>query len=104
MRIKVTGRGIYGGGGEIGIGTEIDVRNVPAGWAGRYEVITGNPVPAAKAIVNDGFKIVDKGRGWFVITKGRDEVTKSLRADDVEGFDEMSAEDKAAFVELNKAG
>ena len=45
----------------------------------------------------------DKGRGWFVIMDGDEEVTKSLRADDVEEFDSLSDEDKAAFVDLHKA-
>lgn len=49
-----------------------------------------------------GYAVTDKGRGWFVVTKGGQEVTKSLREDDVKDFDGMSEEDKAAFVELHK--
>ncbi|MBD8651490.1 hypothetical protein IFT66_10410 [Rhizobium sp. CFBP 13726] len=48
------------------------------------------------------FAIKEKSPGWFVIVKGDAEVTKSLRKDDVAEFPTMSADDKAAFVELNK--
>jgi len=50
-----------------------------------------------------GYTVVDKSRGWFVVTKDGQEVTKSLREDDVKGFDAMSDDDKAAFVDLHKA-
>ncbi|HEU5019680.1 MAG TPA: hypothetical protein VFT69_17115 [Pseudolabrys sp.] len=56
-----------------------------------------NDVPAGVYVVTD------KGRGWFAITQDGKEVTKSLREDDVKGFDEMSDTDKAAFVDLHKA-
>lgn len=49
------------------------------------------------------YAVKDKGRGWFAITDGNTEVTKSLRADDVEGFDSMSDADKAAFVQAHKS-
>lgn len=42
MRVKITAGGIYGADGEIPIGTEITVENEPLGWAGRYEVISGD--------------------------------------------------------------
>jgi hypothetical protein len=40
MRIEITGRGIYGPGGEIEVGTQIDVTEEPVGLAGRYRVIS----------------------------------------------------------------
>ncbi|WP_116082101.1 hypothetical protein [Tropicimonas sp. IMCC34011] len=49
-----------------------------------------------------GLRVVDKGRGWFVVMDGDQEVTKSMRADDVPEFDGMSEADKAAFVAANK--
>ncbi|RIY00209.1 hypothetical protein D3218_13060 [Aureimonas flava] len=50
------------------------------------------------------FSVKDKGRGWFAIVDADgNEVTKSLRDDAVEGFDAKSDEDKAAFVDANKA-
>lgn len=49
------------------------------------------------------FSVLDKGRGWFVITADGVEVTKSLRKDDVDGFDEMSEGEKALFIKANKA-
>lgn len=48
------------------------------------------------------YAVLDKGRGWWAVTKDGEEVTKSLREDDVKGFDHLSDEDKAAFVDLHK--
>ncbi|KQU96444.1 hypothetical protein [Devosia sp. Root105] len=43
MRIKITKPGIYNAKGEeIRVGTELDVKGEPTGWAGRYEVISGS--------------------------------------------------------------
>lgn len=52
MRIKITGRGIYGNGGELPIGTELELKTEPAGWRGRYEVVKGEPKKDAVAITN----------------------------------------------------
>lgn len=41
--------------------------------------------------------------GWFAVFQGDEQVTKGLRKDDASGFDEFSDDDKAAFVEANKA-
>lgn len=41
--------------------------------------------------------------GWFVVTKDGADATKGLRKEDVDGFDEFSDAEKAAFVEQNKA-
>ncbi len=42
MRIKITKGGVYASNGkEIEVGSELDVKNEPTGWAGRYEVISG---------------------------------------------------------------
>jgi len=49
------------------------------------------------------YAVVDKGRGWWVVTQDGKEVTKSLREDDVKEFDKLSDTDKAAFVDLHKA-
>lgn len=111
MKIEITARGVYGAKGEIPVGTTIDMKNEPKGWAGRYRVVSGGGQgktavtnPAANPVQQmAGYAVADKGRGWFVITKDGQEVTKSLRADDVEGFDALSDDDKGAFVELHKA-
>lgn len=42
MKIKITKGGIYGADGEIAIGTTLTVKEEPTGWAGRYEVISGD--------------------------------------------------------------
>lgn len=51
----------------------------------------------------DEYTVKDKGRGWFVVMKGDEEVTKSFREADAKEFETLSAEDKVAFIELNKA-
>ncbi|GGE18218.1 hypothetical protein GCM10011390_41740 [Aureimonas endophytica] len=43
--------GVYGQDGEIPIGTEIDVKDEPTGWAGRYEVISGGDSDEGKTPV-----------------------------------------------------
>ncbi|MET3648037.1 hypothetical protein [Phyllobacterium ifriqiyense] len=42
MKIKITKGGIFGADGEIAIGTTLTVKEEPTGWAGRYEVISGD--------------------------------------------------------------
>ena len=57
--------------------------------------------PSAPAVTGS-YAIKDNGNGWFVITKDGEEVTKSVRKGDVEGFDTMSDADKQALAELYK--
>lgn len=110
MKYEVTEKGVYDAKGErVPVGTEIEVKgdDVPA-----YLKNKARPLGKAKAAVTnpakgpvqqtEGYAVVDKGRGWFVVTKDGEEVTKSLREDDVKGFDAMSDADKAAFVDLRK--
>ena len=52
MKIRVTGKGIYGADGEIAVGTELEVAEEPRGWRGRYVVITPNPSEDATPITN----------------------------------------------------
>lgn len=59
--------------------------------------------PKSEPAAGSGYAIRDKGRGWFVVTHDGQDMTKSLREEDVSGFDEFSDADKAAFVEANKA-
>lgn len=66
---------------------------------GEMQKAPNNPPPIAEP---KAYAVHDKGRGWYVIMNGEAEATKSLRADDVEGFDAMSDEDRAAFVDLHK--
>lgn len=48
MKIEITGRGVYGGNGEIEIGTVLDVKEEPTAWAGRYRVVSGGKGKADK--------------------------------------------------------
>jgi hypothetical protein len=54
MKIRITAGGIYGRDGEVPVGAEFDIADEPpAGWAGRYEIVSGNPAPNAVPIAND---------------------------------------------------
>lgn len=59
--------------------------------------------PPASVPETDEYTVKDKGRGWFVVMKGDEEVTKSFREADAKEFETLSAEDKVAFIELNRA-
>lgn len=102
----LTSTGIYGKNGvEMAVGEELVLDEEPKGWAGRYDIIQGGEADGKAAIVNPAttsYAVKEKGAGWFVITKDGEEVTKSIRKDGLEGFDEMSDEDKAIFAELHK--
>lgn len=113
MRVKITKPGIYNSEGkEIDVGTELDVKNEPTGWAGRYEVISGGDTKGKKAVTNPKggdtkgdeppagpFTVDDGGNGWWSILDAKGEkVGKGLREDDAKAFDTMSDEDKTAFA------
>lgn len=103
MKIEITAGGIYDGEGkEVPIGTKFDVKAEPEGWVGRYRVVSGT-TEGKTAVVNPvGYAVTEKGQGWYVITKDGEEVTKSFRKADLDGFETMTDEDKGAFVELHK--
>lgn len=66
-----------------------------------YFKLSGKAAPAvASAPV---YEVKDKGAGWFAVFDGDAAVTKGLRKADVELFDAMTDDEKAAFVEANKA-
>jgi hypothetical protein len=91
MKIEIVAGGIYGAEGEIPIGTVMDVKSEPQGWAGRYRVVSGGGKDKV-AVTNPakaGLKAVHHGGGRFNVVDG-DQVM-------------MSAEDKAAFVEAETA-
>ncbi|MDX0759800.1 hypothetical protein GOD70_22350 [Sinorhizobium medicae] len=103
VRVKITQPGIYASTGkEIAVGTELTLTKEPKAWAGRYEVISSGG-EGKDAVTGEGYAVNQKGVGWSFISKDGVPVTKSLRKDDLEGFADMSDEDKAAFVELHKA-
>lgn len=120
MRIKITAGGIYDGEGkEIPVGTEVTVKEEPAVWAGRYEVISGGEKPGKTAVTNPKggekpgndqplaefvapvgpFTAKEKSPGWWSIFDGADQpVGKSVRKNDLDGFDGLSDDDKLAFA------
>lgn len=104
MKIRITKPGIYGNGSEIAVGTELDVKEEPKGWAGRYEVISGGDADGKTPVINPtaGYAVTEKSPGWYVVYKDGEAATKAFRKDDLAEFDTMSDEDKAAFVELHK--
>lgn len=52
MKIRISAGGIFGANGEVPIGTEVELAEAPAGWAGRYQVISEGPKEAAVALTN----------------------------------------------------
>lgn len=110
MKLEITEKGVYAptenGDRRVPVGTVIDIggEEIPPAILNKCRVV-GVVSETAQMIVNDehGYAIVNKGRGWFVITKGGVELTKSLRQEDVTGFEYLSADEKAAHVEANKA-
>lgn len=108
VRIKITKGGIFGANGEISVGTEIDVKEEPKGWAGRYEVISGGG-KGKTAVTNpakaeDGLKAVHNGGGRYVVKDGDDIVLTGMSKEDAGAFNDLSDEDKTAYVEASKQG
>jgi hypothetical protein len=52
MKIRITAGGIYGAKGEIAIGTEFEVKDVPNGWDGRYEIVGKDASKDAVPVTN----------------------------------------------------
>ena len=52
MKIEITAGGIYGANGELPVGTVLEVKAEPKGWAGRYRVVSGGDEECKTAIVN----------------------------------------------------
>lgn len=53
MRIRITSPGIYGADGEVPVGTEFDINGEPpAGWKGRYDVVSSAPKDGSVALTN----------------------------------------------------
>lgn len=103
MRIKITAGGIYDGEGkEIPVGTELDVADhdgeTPHPWAGRFETISGSK-KGKTGVTNDGaLKAEHHGGGKFNITKGEEVLLSGLSKADADAFNDLSDDDKAAFV------
>lgn len=107
MKIEITSGGIFSANGEISVGTIIDVKEEPKGWAGRYRIVSGDQTEGKTAVINPaptatGYAVTEKSHGWYVVTKDGVVATKAFRKDDLAEFDGMSDEDKAAFVDLHK--
>lgn len=104
MRIRITAGGIYDGKGqEVPVGTELDVKAEPKGWAGRYDVIgdkkgktpVTNPAEGGQGPT---LKAEHHGGGKFNITKGEEILLNGLSKTEADEFNALSDEDKAAFV------
>lgn len=110
MKLEITQAGARIDGKKLEKGAIIEIEGdaIPASLVNKAVEVKGgktaitNPKkdPVQQSV---GYAVVDKGKGWFVVAHDGQNVTKSLRAEDLAGFDEMSDEDKAAFVELHKA-
>ena len=110
MRIKITSGGIYDGEGkEVPIGAEFTVKEEPTAWAGRYSVIgaeggkSGTPKKAAKKAEDEGdgdatYTAAERDGAWVIADADGNVIGKPLTADDAKAFNDLSDEDKAAFV------
>ena len=110
MRIRNTAngpRGVFTLSGlvsfEAGEAKDVELSKAEAdGLAPHFKAEGGKPAEKSSDDA-PSLSVLAKGRGWFVVVDGSGaEVTKSLRADDVEGFSDMSEADQAAFVELHQ--
>lgn len=112
MKIEITAGGIFGAKGEIPIGTIVEVKAEPKGWHGRYRVVSGGDAKAKEAVTNpakgkakeavDGLKAVHHGGGKFNIVEGDTVHLSGLSKADADAFNDMSDEDKRAYVEATK--
>lgn len=110
MKLEITQSGARIDGKKLEKGAIVNVKGdtVPPSLVNKAVEVRGGKTaitnPATDPVQQPvGYAVVDKGRGWFIVTYDGQEVTKSLRADELAGFDEMSDEDKAAFADLHKA-
>jgi hypothetical protein len=107
MRIKITKPGLYNAKGDpIEVGTELDVKNEPKGWEGRYEAISSGKGSSGRTVVTNPakYEAKHKGGGTYAIFDGDGkEAGKALSRDDAEAFNKMSDEDKAEFVKSEAA-
>lgn len=107
MKIEITAKGIYGAGGEIAVGTVLEVKEEPKGWEGRYRKVTdsqdGKEPLTNPATFTAPYSAKDKGGGWWAIYDADGKEVKNLRKDDAEIFNALSDEDKAAHVAGLKA-
>lgn len=108
MKIEITAGGIFGKNGEIPVGTVMDVKDEPKRWAGRYRVVSGGG-KGKTAVTNpdksdDGLKAVHNGGGRYVVKDGDDVLLTGMSKEDAGAFNELSDEDKAAYVEASKQG
>ncbi len=105
MKIEITAGGIFGANGEIAIGTVLDVKSEPTGWAGRYRVVSGGGKDKV-AVTNPAkgdLKAIHHGGGKFNVVSGDDVLLSGLSKADADAFNALSADDKAAFVATEKA-
>lgn len=85
MKIRITSGGIFGAAGEVPIGTDIDLKGgPPAGWAGRYQVISDEPAPGAVALTG----------------KNKAELLEIAKAENVEVEDGATNADIISAIEL----
>lgn len=101
MKIEITAGGIYGAKGEIPVGTIIDVKEEPTGWAGRYRVVgrTEGKTPVTNPKVDEtALKAEHHGGGKFNITKGETVLASGLSKADADAFNALSDDEKAEYV------
>lgn len=105
MKIEIIAGGIFGAKGEVPVGTVLDVKSEPTGWAGRYRVVSagGKDKVAVTNPAAAGLKAIHYGGGKFNVQNGDEVLLSGLSKADADAFNALSDEDKAAFVAAEKA-
>lgn len=105
VRIQITGRGVYGGQGELAIGTELTLKTEPVAWKGRYVVLSDDAgkTPVVNPAGADELIAKHRGGGSYSVMKGDDEVLDKLAKDQAEAFNALSADEKALAIEYAQA-
>lgn len=109
MRVEITQPGVRAKGKELKVGDVIDVKGdtMPPSLVNKAVEMKGEKTAITNPAVDPvhqpvGYAVSETSPGWFVITKDGVPVTKKLRQSDLDGFDTMSDDDKAAFADLHK--
>lgn len=111
MKVQITAGGVYGKPteknptGELPIGTELTLEEIPAELAGRVTVISGGEkvltVNPAQDAPTGGppYEVKEASPGWYQIYDSAGaEVGKKLRQADAETFKALLAEEQAEFL------
>lgn len=109
MKLKVTNRGVYDAGGQmVDIGTILDVdsETIPAYLVNKAEIVEGSEIKGKRGkqpVTNPArYQAQANGEAFAIVDGSGVEVASLQSQEDVDVFNSMSDEDKAAFVSDQK--